>query len=69
MECIKKSPPCANTTGIDIKCAQNLLGHSSIDITLEIYTHLDKNKLNDSIDVFDKYMKKISSVSQNIVKC
>ena len=54
--------------GVDIKCAQYLLGHSSIDVTLEIYTHLDKNKLNNSIAVFDDYMKKISPVSQKSVK-
>ena len=27
--------------GIDVKTAQRLLGHSSIQVTLEIYTHLD----------------------------
>jgi integrase len=30
--------------GIDAKDAQRLLGHSSIKITLDIYTHLDKSK-------------------------
>lgn len=29
---------------IDVKDAQRLLGHSSIKLTLDIYTHLDKNK-------------------------
>ena len=32
--------------GIDIKRCQYLLGHSSIEMTLKIYTHLD-NKNND----------------------
>ncbi|MCL2190062.1 MAG: tyrosine-type recombinase/integrase, partial [Defluviitaleaceae bacterium] len=32
--------------GVDIKSAQNILGHSSISMTMDIYTHLDsKNKL------------------------
>jgi integrase len=29
---------------IDVMEAQKLLGHSSIKITLDIYTHLDKTK-------------------------
>lgn len=38
--------------GIDVKEAQRLLGHSSIKVTLEIYTHLmdDKKDLNDKIN-------------------
>lgn len=32
--------------GIDVKDAQRLLGHASIKITLDIYTHLDNNKSN-----------------------
>lgn len=37
---------------VDIKEAQRLLGHSSIKVTLEIYTHLmeDKTDLNDKLD-------------------
>jgi integrase len=30
--------------GVDIKMAQYLLGHSTISMTMEIYTHLDPNK-------------------------
>lgn len=38
--------------GIDVKEAQRLLGHSSIKVTLEIYTHLMENKtdLTDKLD-------------------
>lgn len=43
--------------GIDVKTAQSYLGHSSITVTMEVYTHLDKqykmaaaNKLNDFIN-------------------
>lgn len=31
--------------GIDIKTAQYLLGHSSIQLTLDIYTHLDNSRI------------------------
>lgn len=34
--------------GIDIKTAQYLLGHSSIQMTMDIYTHLDNNKIIDA---------------------
>ena len=44
--------------GVDIKTAQYLLGHASIQMTMEIYTHLDTEKtktaakkLNDFISV------------------
>ncbi|PXV88373.1 site-specific recombinase XerD [Lachnotalea glycerini] len=38
--------------GVDVKEAQRLLGHSSIKVTLEIYTHLMENKtdLTDKLD-------------------
>jgi integrase len=32
--------------GVPVKDAQILMGHSNIKITLDIYTHLDKNKSN-----------------------
>lgn len=55
--------------GIDIKRCQYLLGHSSIEMTLKIYTHLDnKNndgyfgKINNYFDITKKF------VSQNLVK-
>lgn len=32
--------------GIDIKTAQYLLGHSSLDMTLKVYTHLDNEQTN-----------------------
>ena len=40
--------------GVDLKTAQYLLGHSNIQITLEIYTHLDKLKTNDIGDKINK---------------
>ena len=49
--------------GVDIKTAQYLLGHASINMTMEIYTHLDKNK---TMSVSDKLNTFISS-SQIVV--
>ena len=46
--------------GVDVKAAQSILGHSSIAITMDIYTHLGAknkeeaaNKLNDFLTKFD----------------
>lgn len=40
--------------GIDVKEAQRLLGHASVKVTLEIYTHLDEEKSNtaDKLNTF-----------------
>ena len=43
--------------GIDIKMAQYLLGHSNINITLEIYTHLDKDNINTSVEKINSFIK------------
>lgn len=48
--------------GVDIKTAQYFLGHSSLSMTLEIYTHLDKQHINGEIDKLNKYL-----ISQKIV--
>jgi len=50
--------------GIDIKRCQYLLGHSSLDITLEIYTHIDNKK--NSEDAAEKINRFF--VSQMLVK-
>ncbi len=50
--------------GVDVKTAQYLLGHSSINITLEIYTHLDKFKIDDSAEKINNYISQ-SKVSQS----
>ena len=42
--------------GVDIKTAQYLLGHSSIAVTMEIYTHLDKSKINLAVNKLDEYI-------------
>lgn len=41
--------------GIDIKTAQYLLGHSSIQMTMDLYTHLDSGKILNSKDKLDAF--------------
>ena len=40
--------------GVDVKTAQYLLGHSSVSVTLGIYTHLDKQNVNTFADKVNK---------------
>lgn len=56
--------------GIDVKSAQYLLGHSSIQLTMDIYTHLDNNKILSAGDKLNSFFdsQNNSSDSQNIVK-
>lgn len=44
-------------SGVDIKSAQYLLGHSSIQMTLDVYTHLDDEKITDSRAKLDAFFK------------
>ena len=44
--------------GVDIKSAQKYLGHSDIKTTLEIYTHLTKQKMKESINSINKHFGK-----------
>lgn len=55
--------------GVDVKKSQYYLGHSSIEMTLKIYTHLD-NERNDK-DYFDKINNFFcdSKEKQMLVKC
>lgn len=42
--------------GVDVKTIQDLLGHSSIGVTLDIYTHLDKTLKLKNIDKLNNYL-------------
>lgn len=44
-------------SGVDVKTASQLLGHSNVTITLDIYTHLDKEFQKLNIQKFDNYIK------------
>ena len=55
--------------GIDVKTAQRLLGHSSIQITLDIYTHLDNQQISASINKINDFFNAQNNLSdsQNMV--
>jgi integrase len=42
--------------GVDIKEAQRLCGHSNVQLTLDIYTHLDQKKSASAAKI-NKYLK------------
>jgi integrase len=39
------------------KLVQELLGHSSLDMTMNIYTHADESQQRDMMDTFDRFLK------------
>ena len=53
------------SAGVDILTAQRLLGHASPQVTLEIYTHLEKQKKQVSIQAFEEHIKNV--LCQNCV--
>lgn len=55
-------------SGVDIKTAQYLLGHSSIQITMDIYTHLDESGTQNAAEKLEQYYKINSSEGQMGVK-
>lgn len=50
---------------VDLRTAQKLMGHSSIQVTADIYTHLERE---DSLHVADKLNEYLSGKSENSVK-
>ena len=55
--------------GIDIKTAQYLLGHASVQMTMDIYTHLDNSRISTAGNALNTFFsdKNKMSDSQNIV--
>lgn len=50
--------------GIDVKMTQDILGHNSVNVTLEIYTHLSNENKRLSADRLNEYISSQSNVSQ-----
>ena len=42
--------------GIDVKVAQELLGHSSIQVTRDIYTHIRKGRMESTAETLNNYL-------------
>lgn len=42
--------------GVDVKSAQKFLGHSDIQVTLKIYTHLSEGKEQAAVDALNKHL-------------
>ncbi len=43
--------------GVDVKTAQYFLGHSSLEMTLNVYTHLDKEQSVSEVEKLNNYLK------------
>jgi integrase len=43
--------------GVDVKRAQYLMGHKSLEVTMKIYTHLSEERKAKSDDAMGKYLK------------
>ena len=53
---------------VDPKSAQRLMGHSSLEMTLKIYTHLSQRKKADSIGKLNEYLSGQSAVNRNTMQ-
>lgn len=51
--------------GVDVKTAQYLLGHASIEMTMNIYTHLSIDKNFNAASQLDAFYGNQSKISQN----
>lgn len=47
--------------GVDVKTAQYLMGHSDLEVTLKIYTHLSEQKKQHSYDTLHDFANKMMS--------
>lgn len=55
--------------GVPINVAKELMGHSSISVTAQIYTHRSEAAFNNAADLIDKYQgKNMVSVVQGVVQ-
>ena len=44
--------------GVDVKTAQYLLGHANIQTTMDIYTHLSKQRKENAADILNNFTNK-----------
>ncbi len=43
--------------GIDMRTAQTLMGHANIQMTIDIYTHVDNKMVLDTVDIMNAYYR------------
>lgn len=48
--------------GIDVKSAQELMGHSNITLTQNVYTHISKDRKEQTAANLNEYVKKIGGI-------
>lgn len=53
--------------GVDAKSAQEMLGHANVQTTLEIYTHLSKEKKTSAISSFNAYLNGRENVQEKVM--
>lgn len=53
--------------GVDAKSAQEMLGHANVQTTLEIYTHLSREKKSTAIASFNSYLNGQNEVEKNLM--
>lgn len=51
--------------GVDVKSAQYFMGHSNLETTLKIYTHLSKFRTTKSIASFNSHVRKMIKKQYN----
>ena len=49
-------------SGVDIKTAQELMGHSEYGVTANIYTHVDNGTKVKAAKLQDDYLKQLKAV-------
>ncbi len=52
---------------VDVKTAQEILGHNSVTVTLDIYTHLSKQRKRMNVDKINSFIESQKNVSQMLV--
>lgn len=57
-----------HSAGVDVKDAQYLLGHSSIVVTQDIYTEIDKNAKDSTRKLIENHVRKMGLLSDALSK-
>lgn len=57
-----------HSAGVDVKDAQYLLGHSSIVVTQDIYTEIDKNAKDNARKLIENHVRKMGLLSDALSK-